>query len=532
MANELAKLFGVPEMVHEASSDVSAYFPTYDNTVVSTQNGDKFYKSFGPTKEIWKDYWALRRRSVQLFEENLYARGLIRRLITNIVNTGLTLEATPEHLILGIPEERLQDWSEETETRFGLWARNAHMVDVSEALNFGQMQEQAEMESLLAGDVLVVSQMDRKTNVPKYKLINGGAVQTPLASQRNKTKNQIIHGVEIDKKKRHVAYWILKGDGSYDRLPAWGERSGRRLAWLYYASDKRSGETRGTPLLALILQSLKDVDRYRDATTRKAVINSILALFMKKTEDKPASLAFQNGASRRGQVEVEAPNPPTDTSRYQFQEHLTPGLVLNELQHGEEPMAFGNGGIDEKFGEFESAMLSGIAWANEIPPEILTLAFSSNYSASQAALNEFKMLLNKKRVNGMGANFCQPIYEEWLVSEVLNGKIQAPGLLEAWRNQGRKYDILSAWLVADWAGAIKPSADPLKTTKAYELMFQRGFITAARATRELTGMKFSRVMKQQKRERKLMIEAGLTVQTDVQELSEEDMKDIDEAVNG
>ena len=39
-------------------------------------------------------------------------------------------------------------------------------------------------------------------------------------------------------------------------------------------------------MLSVILQSLKEIDRYRDATQRKAAINAILAMFIKKTQDK------------------------------------------------------------------------------------------------------------------------------------------------------------------------------------------------------------------------------------------------------
>jgi hypothetical protein len=53
--------------------------------------GDKFAGGFGATKVFTPDYWTLRQRSEQLFHENLYARGLIRRLVTNEINTGLTL---------------------------------------------------------------------------------------------------------------------------------------------------------------------------------------------------------------------------------------------------------------------------------------------------------------------------------------------------------------------------------------------------------------------------------------------------------
>jgi capsid protein len=180
--------------------------------------------------------------------------------------------------------------------------------------------------------------------------------------------------------------------------------------------------------------------------------------------------------------------------------------VIEELQHGEEPKAFQSNGTTEAFGEFEEAILQTLAWANEIPPEILRLTFNSNYSASQAAINEFKAYLNKVRTT-FGENFCEPIYQEWLVAEVLAERIKAPRLLDAWRD-ALLYDVLGAWMSSDWSGNIKPAVDLSKLVKGYTEMVNQGFISRDRATRELTGMKYSKVAKRLKRENEALAEAN------------------------
>ena len=163
---------------------------------------------------------------------------------------------------------------------------------------------------------------------------------------------------------RQVAYWIVQENGENKRLPAFGEKSGRRIAWLVYGTERRLGEVRGTPLLSLVLQSLKEIDRYRDSTQRKAVINSILAMFIEKSDDKPGTLPMQGGAVRNDKVDVVDGDGTNRDFKLSSQ---IPGLVMQELQTGEKPVAFRSQGTEESFGIFESAVMQAVAWAHEVP---------------------------------------------------------------------------------------------------------------------------------------------------------------------
>ena len=489
-------VIGVDELDPFAASNFAPGGDTF-----STFDGDKFFGGFGVTKVPIIDYWTLRLRSSQLFNENLYARGLIRRLVTNEINTGLHLEAIPNGDILGVDDNTLNDWSEDVENRFTIWAKNPALCDYSERDTFGALQETVRREALVGGDVLVVLRHSQKTKLPQIQIIPGSSVNAPF-DQNVRDDNSIKHGVELDSKGKQVAYWVVQADGTSKRVPAVGERSKRRRAWLVYGTDKRLDEVRGQPILALVLQSLKEIDRYRDSAQRKAVINSILAMFIKKTEDKMGTKAITGGAVRRDEATVTDPNGSTRNFGIAGQ---IPGLVLEELQTGEEPVGFNSAGTDINFATFESAIVHALAWANEIPPEVLTLAFASNYSASRGAVNEFKLYLNKVRMR-FSESFNEIVYPEWLVNEVLLGKIDAPGLLAAWRDPAQ-YDTFGAWIASDWNGAIKPSVDLKKEVAAYADMIREGLITRERAAREINGMKYSKVVKRLTQENTLQADA-------------------------
>ena len=492
----------------------------------SIHDGGKFAGGFGTTQIQLTDYWTLRARSAQLFNENLYARGVIRRLITNEINTGLTPEACPDEMIIGVPEDSLTDWTETVENRFGIWSKNPELCDRKGVLTFGAIQRAARMEALVSGDVLVVLRQSRRTNLPMVQLVSGNKVQTPLGGNiKLRPGHEIKHGVEFDAQGRVVAHWVRQDDGDNKRIPAVGERSGRKISWLVYGCDKRLDDVRGQPLLAIVLQSLKEVDRYRDSAQRKAVINSILALFIKKTEDKMSTLPVTGGAVRRDQGTVT--DSDGGTRQFNIASHI-PGLVLEELQHGEEPVMKGGEGTDVNFPVFEEAIIQAVAWSLEIPPEILRLTFSNNYSASQAAINEFKIAINMKW-GDWGETFCTPIYIEWLLSETLLQKINAPGLVEAWRNP-QQYDIYGAWVLTDWYGSIKPSTDMLKQAKGSKMLVDEAWSTNAREARVTTGTKFTKNIKRLKRENELKAEAMRPLMELRQEFGAQEVEEAVEAV--
>ena len=457
--------------------------------------GDKFMGGFGITKDYEVvDHWLLRKRSKQLFTENLYARGLIRRLITNEINKGLALEATPDADILGLDREDLSAWSENTERRFAIWGKNPDICDYRGARTWGALQRQARMMALVSGDVLVLLRQG-PSNLPIIDLIDADQISDPasdtlIRAARNRG-NTIREGVEIDKANRHVAFFVNQANGIHRRVPANGPRTGRKQAWLYYGTERLINDVRGISMLGLVMQSLKEMDRNRDSEQRAAVVNSMIAMWIEKKDDKMGTLPMTGGAVRKDVVTTQ--NDSQGRKDVQFSANM-PGMVMQELNTGETPTSYDTRRPNVNFGVFEAAIINAVAWANEIPPEVLTLAFQNNYSASRGAVNELKMYLDKQRTID-GEEFNNPIYQDYLISETLNRSIIAPGLLDAWRDP-TQWDVFGAWMLADWSGAIKPNVDLLKEVKAYQQLVNEGWLTRDRASRELTGMKYSKVAQQ------------------------------------
>ena len=497
----IKKLLGLePALEVEAADSEPISFGQYD--------GNKFPGGVsGKIDEIsGLDYWTLRERSANLFNFNSYAKGIIRRLVTNIINTGLSVESTPEETILGVPEDSLSDWSEMIENRFHLWAQSQEICDVKGYRNFGGLQRSIYREALIEGDCLVISRQDERTKLPQLQIVNGSRIQTPPGKFAD---TRVVDGVHLDVNGRHLGYWVYKGtdnlledlEDRYVYIPAAGGKTGRRQAWLVYGFDKREDGVRGEPLLSVAIQALNEIDRYRDSAQRKASINSMIVGFIKRANAGPGTMPVQGGAVRKSTVTVaddESTNPVTVAE-------IMPGVFMERLEPGEEPAPYSINGSDVNFGAFEAAIMVGVAWALEIPPEILLLSFNKNYSASQAAVNEFWMLIGKER-SRFGSENNSHVFEDWFISELLLGKIRAPGFLGATRDPTR-YDVVRSWLLSEWIGPVKPATDMLKQANGFAALVNGGWTTNSKAARLLTGSKFSKNMRIIKKENELKMEA-------------------------
>jgi lambda family phage portal protein len=495
----------------DAVENVEAYSPEgngYAGSYFNVNDGEKYAGGLGPVPLLITDYWALRERSATFFKTNLYARGFIRRFVTNVINTGLSLEADPiENLIPNLADDELSDWAIDVEDKFSAWASLPEACHFGGQHTFGELERYAYREALIEGDVLVIEHHNNKTQLPYYELLRGSLVQTPLGALGQDfglaKGNTIEMGVELDTRRTPVAYWIVQKDFTHKRIPARGSR-GRLTAWLYFATDKRHDDVRGEPLISLIMQSISEIDKYRDSTQRKATLNAMLAMFFYQSPDSkvPNSRPVTAGANRR----VQGSTQLADGSEYKLNiASSTPGIVYEALPPGMEPKGFTSDGTDEKFGEFEDAIIGGMAWGLGMPKSVATMMFSNSYSASRGEIKEFNMTLGVER-NRFADTFTRPVYRSWLVAMTLTRRVEAPGFLEAYRDP-MKFDQYAAWSNSSWFGAVKEAVDLPKEVKGLKMMADNGYSTNSMNSRQLTNTRFTTNIKRVARENALIAES-------------------------
>ena len=473
------------------------------NPIISEMfSGEKFPGGFGITSDYhWVDYFTLRMRSTQLFMENPYCKGMIKRLLRNEINTGLKLEAIPISKIIEISEDEAQEWGDTREVEFRIWGTEPELCDYRKQRTLGDLANKCREIAMISGDCLVVFRINKKTQLPSIELIDGTHIQTPIGRARPRVGVKILHGVEIDSRGRHIAYWVkLDKSGQeslkFERVPVRGEKSGRLISKLIYGSeDRKLDEVRGIPILASMLYMMKELDRYRDSEQRAATLNSILSLFIEKTKPVVGSQPIGAGAHRVDTVD--AVQTDGSTKNYNIAGML-PGLIIDELAEGEKPTSFNAQRPNVNYAKFEEAILDVLAWVNCIPPEVLRMKFQNNFSASRQANNEFQIYL-WFQIAKFGADFYQPIYEEYLIQAVLTGQVIASGFIEAWRDPA-KWREFGAWVNAEWSGISRPSVDILKDVKAWLELNKAGLTTKDFITRKFTGMSFETVTRKRGRE--------------------------------
>ena len=472
-------------------------------------NGDKFQGSFGVTKDYaFVDYYTLRKRSIQLFKENPYCEMLIKRLIRNEIGGGLQLQASPNEDILKISPEKSQEWASITENYWNTYTKDPYIIDYKKKNNLPELHAKARLTAIISGDVLIMLRINPATNAQCIELIDGCNIQTPMGYVP-KGGNKIIHGVELDNKGRHVAFHIRNNDGEEVRIPAYGEKSGRLIAWLVYGSTERLfDDVRGEPLLAKMFYSLKELDRYRDAEQRAATLNAIIPLVVERTAPGYSSPSFINGATRSGSTtgDANANSVGSDANSVNYA-GFNPGMTVFSNAN-EKITSFNTQRPNVNFGKFEEIIFNLFCATLEIPPEIGRLYFQSSYSASRQADNEFKKYL-EYRVIQNGREFLKPIYDEWIVQMSLIGKLNNPQLITAWR--ANDWLIYNSWLDCEWIGSARPSVDVLKDAQSAVLMIANNLSTYDQQCRKLSNMSFVTVMKKKKREQDLAQKYGVSL---------------------
>lgn len=450
--------------------------------------------------DLLPDLPALRERSRSLYMGAPLATGAVNTVVTNVVGSGLTVRPQLDREALGLDEAEVDAWERKAERLWRLWA-DGKECDVARTHRFAALQDIAFRGALLNGDSFVIQRFVEREGWPfgfRVQLIEGDRVGNPSGRYdgvRLDNGLTLAGGVEADADGAPVAYHIADrhphdirpGGQSWQRVEAF-HPSGRRRV-LHLLAPDRAGATRGVPYLAVVIESLNLLDRYRDAEQMAAAVSALFTVFIKSPNGGATSPLAQ-------QVAGQAPSAAGGRSDFRMGHAAILDLMPDESIEVANP-----GRPNEKFDPFVLAILRQIGVALELPYEILIKHFTASYSASRAAILEAWKFFRKRRA-WLAADFVQPCYEEVIAECVARGWLAASGFFD-------DPALRKAWCGTEIVGPSQGQIDPLKEANANAVMVDRGWKTDAEVTAEMTGGDWERKHAQRTKELRMRREAGL-----------------------
>lgn len=421
----------------------------------------------------------IRARSRDLDRNAPLARGAMNTITSSVIGVGLVPKPRPNAELLGLSTDQVSAARKAISAEWDLWA-NTTACDLRRIQTFAELQDVAFRSTLVAGDVFSpMKNVERPGDVYslRVQLVEGERVDNPrgkIDGQDLGNGRRLIAGVEVDIDGAPVRYHFLKGYSSMDRAARVGGSGAESVAIDAFHADgrrkvlhifvgQRAEQTRGEPILAPVIEALRQVADYTDAELSAALVSSLFTVFVtSQTGGGIAGAPTSGGASASSDEAL----------------GMQKGGIL-ELAPGDDIKIADPSRPNQAFDPFIQAILRQVGVALELPFELLIKHFTRSYSASRAALLEAWRVFRRRR-SWFAARFCQPYYEALLYEAVLRGRLDLPGFLD-------DPALRRAWCLATWRGPAPGQIDPDKEVTAAQKRIDLRISTHERETAELTG---------------------------------------------
>lgn len=228
-------------------------------------------------------------RSRDLIRNNGIASGAIQTLVDNVIGNGLKLVSIPDHRILGLDLDYLEEWARKVESLWRIWSESVY-CDAARKLNFNSQTALIFRSVIENGEALaLVLWRENQANqfATCFQLIEPDRLSNPDFKQNTEF---LRDGIEINHYGEPQNYWISKyypndyyyhgNTNSWEKVAA-QTSFGRKLI-LHIHHPERIGQNRGKPLFTSIMPLFKMLDTlaevfinkiatYRDTSTETVI---------------------------------------------------------------------------------------------------------------------------------------------------------------------------------------------------------------------------------------------------------------------
>ena len=437
----------------------------------------------------------LRKRSRDLYAGGGLARSGVTTMTTNVVGWGIQPKPKIDGEALGMTDEACDEWERIALREFALWAET-NMCDAERQKDFYTCQELAFRSMLVSGDVFALFSMKENPLTPyqtTIRILEADRISTPEGSEGESESKElenggrIVDGVEIDKEGAVVRYHIasrhpLLSETStqveWTPIDAYGKETGMPNI-LHVMTWERPEQRRGVPFVAAQIEQIKQLDRYITSELAANVVSAMLTAFLESEEDD-GNIGLEDSVNEEDKVSDDALNL-----------ELAPGAIY-DLPPGKKVSTVNPIRANSAFESFVGSLQTTIGASMEIPKEVLTKKYESNYTAARGALLDFWKTVRVYRTR-FNKQFNQPVYEMWLSEAVAAGRIEAPGFFD-------DPAIRRAWCGCKWMGASMGHVDPLKEVNAAEKRIACNITTQEQEASEYNGNDWNANIRQRRKE--------------------------------
>lgn len=454
-----------------------------------------------------------------VLRNDAYVRNGVTIQQDSIVGEKFLLNSKPDFGVLGLDEVWAEEFQEEVEAKFTLWAESPrNHPDASRMNTFTGLIRLLVGIHAMAGESLTSVEWLRDGGRPfntAFQLIDLDRLSNPnmeadtqyLRGGVRRNKYGAPLGYHI--RQAHPADYMNPDSFFWKYVPIakpWG-----RIQMIHLVDQWRPDQSRGVSMLITALKETRMGKRFRDMVLQNAVLNATYAASIES--DLPTEVAMaQAGGGNPNAVTEFGINYLSAIQQYVGgSRNLTidgvkvpvffPGTKM-KMQPAGTPGGMGT--------NFEQSVLRYVAASLGVGYSELSKDFSdANYSNIKAELagTERRMRVQKRSTAETAANH---IFSLWLEEALNNGMIdsmprKAPDFYEGLNKE--------AYCNASWIGASMGQIDELKETQAAVLRLNNGLSTREDELARL-GKDWRPMLRQLAREKKLADELGLVFGVD------------------
>lgn len=436
-------------------------------------------------------------RTIEALQNNGWIAGGVEAAISTIIGTGLKLNATPDHEVLGMTASEADAWSRRVERRYEARCRNPFECDAAGQYTFGQMEAAHLRQFFATGEGITQFLMFSRPGIQSRT--RARLLPSHWLSRDTNVSERLHQGVRLDNHGAPVSYRFKIKDGNgvqQDVEYRARDRHGRPI--IKHIFDGMPGQYRGITVFAPVLRTIQHYDKLTGSTLAASFLHAMFAATIESeypTED--VLNAIGGDVPMTGfmkELNGWHENVDIKLGEYGRIPHLFAGEKLN-LQGSKYPNA--------NYEALANFLLREIARCLGCLFEDLTGDYrGATYSSLQNGIAKIWPITLYRREH-IAMPFKQADYEAWLEEDIDAGRTPFPGGINGFlRNK-------AAACRTQLIGPPKPVADELKAARADEIYFNLGVKSQARIAAD-RGDDIADVHEQLKRERESRERHGLS----------------------